>query len=81
MRLHLNDLKEHIAENVVDVHDLVDFLELTIEDILNRFPKKLREHAHKFGVEDEPEEEEERRRMDGEQIHAVRSQRPESSFP
>lgn len=44
------ELRAHVADQVVDVHDLVDFLELTIEDILAKFPKKLRENAHKFGV-------------------------------
>lgn len=45
------ELRAHVADNVVDVHDLVDFLELTIEDILAKHPRALREHAHKFGVD------------------------------
>jgi hypothetical protein len=45
------ELRAIVSEQVVDVHDLVDLLELTIEDILARFPKKLRENAYKFGVE------------------------------
>jgi hypothetical protein len=44
------ELREVVSEQVVDVHDLVDLLELTIEDILAKHPKRLREMAHKFGV-------------------------------
>jgi chorismate mutase len=44
------ELRAIISEQVVDVQDLVQLLELTIEDILAKHPAKLREHAHKFGV-------------------------------
>ena len=44
------DLRATISEQVVDVLDLVQLLELTIEDILAKHPRALRQHAHKFGV-------------------------------
>lgn len=50
--MRLIELRETIAEQVVDVEDLVGLLELTIEEILDRFPDKLMEHAEKFGVVD-----------------------------
>lgn len=50
------ELRELVAEQVTDVHDLVDLLELTIEDILNKFPSKLTEHREKFGVLPDEEE-------------------------
>lgn len=43
----------------MDVHDLVDLLELTIEDILAKHPKALRTFAYKFGVVLEQQEEDE----------------------
>jgi len=52
------ELRAVVADLVVDVHDLVDFLELTIEDILIKHPKALREHAYKFGIDLEEEAEE-----------------------
>lgn len=51
------ELRQLISEQIVDVHDLVDLLELTIEDVLAKFPVKLREHAHKFGIDLEGEDE------------------------
>lgn len=48
--MRLDELKDVVAEQVVDVEDLVGLLELTIEDILSRFPDKLMENQEKFGV-------------------------------
>lgn len=53
------ELRATVSEQVVDVHDLVSLLELTIEDILAKHPKKLREHARKFGVSLEASEDSE----------------------
>jgi hypothetical protein len=53
------ELRAIVSEQVVDVHDLVDLLELTIEDILAKHPRALREHAAKFGVDLEASEDQE----------------------
>lgn len=55
MSLPYNYLREVIADNVWEVDSLVNLLEITIEDILDRFPDKVYEHSHKF-VEDEDDE-------------------------
>jgi hypothetical protein len=41
----------------LDVHELVDLLEITVDDVLKNFSHKLIDHAEKFGVETEEEEE------------------------
>lgn len=51
--MRLQELKQHVSDTVVDVHDLVDFLELTIEDVIDRFPDRLVENQEKFGVMDD----------------------------
>lgn len=38
--------------------ELVSLLEITTEDIVRKFPKKLIEHAEKFGVYEQDEEDE-----------------------
>ena len=38
--------------------ELVSLLEITTEDIVRKFPKKLIENAEKFGVYEQDEEEE-----------------------
>ncbi len=38
-----------VEDNVVDVADLVAILEITIEEVVDRFPDKLKENAEKFG--------------------------------
>jgi len=48
--MHLNDLKDLVESQVTDVEDLVVLLELTIEDIIDRFPEKLYENMEKFGA-------------------------------
>jgi len=48
--MRLRELRETVAEQVVDPEDLVGLLEITIEDLLDRFPDKLMEHQEKFGV-------------------------------
>jgi hypothetical protein len=64
--MRLAELRQIAAEQVDDVQDLVYLLELTTEEILQRFGDKLREHQEKFGVvnsgfgdTDEVEEEDE----------------------
>lgn len=44
------DIRYIVGQQVVDVHELVDLLELSIEDILAKHPKALRENAFKFGI-------------------------------
>lgn len=51
--LTLSQVKEIIEDNVPDVESLVQLLELTIEDIMKRFPDKLMEHKDKFTLESE----------------------------
>jgi hypothetical protein len=48
--VRLQELKELVANQVVDVETLVGLLELTIEDILERHPDALLDNQHKFGV-------------------------------
>ncbi len=54
--MRLQELKELVSEQVGgDIYDLVGLLELTFDDILDRFPDKLMDNQHKFGVEDREE--------------------------
>ncbi len=54
--MRLQELKDTVAEQLGgDMYDLVGMLELTFEDILDRFPDKLMDNQHKFGVEDREE--------------------------
>lgn len=55
--MRLQELRETVGDQVVEVQDLVTMLELSIEDILERFGDKLRLHSHKFGVYSDVEEE------------------------
>lgn len=48
--MRIQELRDLVASQVVDVEDLVGLLELTVEDILERFPDALLDNAHKFGV-------------------------------
>ena len=51
--MRLRELKDTVAEQVGgDVDNLVSLLELTVEDILDRFADRLLEHSDKFGVEE-----------------------------
>lgn len=50
--MRMQELKALVSEQVTDVQDLVSLLELTIEDILDRFPDALLDHQEKFGVTD-----------------------------
>lgn len=50
--MRLDDLRSIAAEQVPDVETLVSLLELTIEDVLARFPDYLIDNSHKFGVVD-----------------------------
>ena len=51
--MRLQELKETVANQVKDAADLVGLLELSIEDILDRFADRLLEHQEKFGVTDD----------------------------
>jgi hypothetical protein len=50
MRLH--ELKDVVSRQVGEPDELVSLLELSVEDILDRFTDKLLEHKEKFGVMD-----------------------------
>lgn len=53
--MRLAELRAVVADQVGDVEELVGLLELTIEDVLDRFPDKLMDNQHKFGVcDDDP---------------------------
>lgn len=49
-KLRLSEIKEVVASQVVDVADLCALLEIGIEEILDRFPDRLREHQYKFDM-------------------------------
>lgn len=49
--MNLTNLKDLIANQVDDAADLVTMLELSVEDIMERFADKLIEHQAKFGVQ------------------------------
>lgn len=53
--LRKNELESIIGEAVPDVESLVLLLELTMEDILERFPDKVLEHKEKFGLPESTE--------------------------
>ena len=50
--VRLQELREVVERQNYDVEELVGLLELTVDDILERFPDKLMENASKFGVEE-----------------------------
>jgi hypothetical protein len=49
-KLRRIELESLIGEEVPDVESLVLMLELTMEDILERFPDRVLEHKGKFGI-------------------------------
>jgi hypothetical protein len=53
--VRLAELKEIVAAQVDDAADLVGLLELTLDDILDRFPDALMDNKEKFGVVDSDE--------------------------
>lgn len=44
--------REWVAENIVDVHDLIDMLDISIEDIVNLMPDRLVEYYGKIYTEE-----------------------------
>lgn len=52
--MRLRELKD-LASRMADAEELVGLLELTAEDILDRFADRLMEHKEKFGVFDDSE--------------------------
>ena len=50
--MRLAELRAVASEQVGDPEELIALLELTIEDILERFGDRLLEQKHKFGVYD-----------------------------
>ena len=56
-RTKLMLVQEAIYNSQMDPEDLVIFLEITIEELVRKYPKKLVEHAEKFGIYDYQETE------------------------
>lgn len=52
MQLLPHELKSLAAEQAGDVATLIELLELTMDDVLDRFFDRLVENEHKFGVRD-----------------------------
>jgi chorismate mutase len=50
-------VNQAIENSQVTPEELVQLLEITVEDIVRKFPKKIVEHADKFGVYPEEDEE------------------------
>lgn len=57
-------IRTAISDSYMDVHDLVEMLELSVEDVVQLLPAKLLEFEHKFlldsPIEDITDEERER---------------------
>lgn len=52
IKLLRNELDSIISDEVPDVETLVVLLEITMEEILDRFHDKVIEHKDKFGLPD-----------------------------
>lgn len=50
--MRLAELKQVVEGQGYEADELVGLLELTVDDILDRFPDRLIENQHKFGVEE-----------------------------
>ena len=50
--MRAEELRDLVADQVGDVHDLIDLLEIEMEDVLVRFTDRLYEHKEKFGIDD-----------------------------
>lgn len=50
---------EVVTNSQTTPEELCTLLEVTVEDLLRKFPRKLLEHAEKFGVYPDEEEEKE----------------------
>jgi len=44
----VESLKSLVIDNGLDTDDLVKLLEITVEDLLDRFEDRLEEHSSKF---------------------------------
>jgi len=44
-------IRDQVEGQVFAADDLVNLLEISIEEILDKFPHKLLEHAHKFDMD------------------------------
>lgn len=53
--MRLADIKNRIVDQDYDLDELVQLLEITQEEIFDRFPDRLRECAEKFGCYEEEE--------------------------
>lgn len=54
-------VSEAILNGHEDPEDVIKLLEVSLEDIIRKFPSKLIEHAEKFGVYEDTEEDNESR--------------------
>jgi hypothetical protein len=57
MDLKLRKVRQAIEDGFYDVNDLVLLVEMTVEDVIERFEDRLCEHAEKFGIYEEEEQE------------------------
>ena len=51
--MRLSEIKDLVSRQVDDAAELVGLLELSIEDILDRFTDRLMENKEKFGIYDD----------------------------
>ena len=49
-------IKRAIEDAFLDIHELVEMLELTVEDVVYRWPNRLLEMEHKFIIRTEDED-------------------------
>jgi hypothetical protein len=54
--VRLQELKQVVENQHYDVEELAGLLELTVDDLLDRFPDKLVENQEKFGVNEDSDE-------------------------
>lgn len=52
----MRQLQEFLRDNVSDPEDLVTMLEISVDDLLEKFPRKVVENAHKYGLPTELED-------------------------
>lgn len=54
----ITSVKMVIENSQTDAVELLQLLEITVEDLIKTFPHRLIEHAEKFGIYQETEEQE-----------------------
>lgn len=51
--MRLQELRQTVEQQGYDAEELLGLLELSVDDLLERFPDKLVDNAHKFGVSED----------------------------